>query len=533
MRRQWWTAAATVVGLVLVVGPAAVGQEAVSDAPVERAECGPGSNPEPGRQGRVPPEAYTEAGGLAEAFTCNMEMLGHDGIRAGFKVERYVDAQGNECAYYDSTAFFPLDVSNQEPGTYVLDMNDPTNPVRTTFLATPAMSSPHESLVVNHERGLLAAVLGNPFFYPGAVDIYDISQDCAAPDLMASAPVGVLGHESGFAPDGLTFYAAGLSGGVVTAIDVTNPRTPNPIWVGNYQSHGITVSDDGNTLYMTAVDGAGPDGDAAGIILLDVSEVQARVPNPEVTVISTLTWPEVAGPQIAHPVTIDGHPYLIEMDEYANGFDQEGAARIIDIADPADPFVVSNIHLEVNQVEHREEQAGDPAATDGLRGYAGHYCNVPRRVDPGIVACTFITSGLRVFDIRDPFNPREIAYYNAALDDGNANPAPFAMSSPTFVPERGEIWYSDAATGFYALRVTNDVWPFPDDAPAPDPGTPAPAVPDPAPTEDAVPDAGTAAPAPTSSAPGAGPGMPATGNSRLVGLGLLALVGLVAIRRRR
>jgi hypothetical protein len=34
------------------------------------------------------------------------------------------------------------------------------------------------------------------------------------------------------------------------------------------------------------------------------------------------------------------------------------------------------------------------------------------------------------------------------------------MSAPTFVPERGEVWYADGNSGFYALRLTNDVWPF-------------------------------------------------------------------------
>ena len=29
------------------------------------------------------------------------------------------------------------------------------------------------------------------------------------------------------------------------------------------------------------------------------------------------------------------------------------------------------------------------------------------------------------------------------------------MSSPSFVPERGEIWYSDGLSGFYAVRLTN------------------------------------------------------------------------------
>jgi hypothetical protein len=32
------------------------------------------------------------------------------------------------------------------------------------------------------------------------------------------------------------------------------------------------------------------------------------------------------------------------------------------------------------------------------------------------------------------------------------------MSSPSFVPERGEIWYSDGNSGFYDVRLTNGVW---------------------------------------------------------------------------
>jgi hypothetical protein len=35
-----------------------------------------------------------------------------------------------------------------------------------------------------------------------------------------------------------------------------------------------------------------------------------------------------------------------------------------------------------------------------------------------------------------------------------------AVSGPAFAPERGEIWYTDLNYGFFALRVTNGVWPF-------------------------------------------------------------------------
>jgi hypothetical protein len=107
---------------------------------------------------------------------------------------------------------------------------------------------------------------------------------------------------------------------------------------------------------------------------------------------------------------------------------------------------------------NRASQLNDPGADSSLQGYAGHYCAVPKRRDPGIVACTFILSGLRVFDIRDPLHPREIAYYNAPRPGESATN--YAMSGPAFAPERGEIWYSDGNLGFYAVKVTNGAWPF-------------------------------------------------------------------------
>ena len=78
-----------------------------------------------------------------------------------------------------------------------------------------------------------------------------------------------------------------------------------------------------------------------------------------------------------------------------------------------------------------------------------------------------IASGLRVFDIRDPRNPREMAYYVAPNRTSRTASAPsnYAMSSPSFVPERSEIWYSDGNSGFYNVKLAG--WPFRRAAPAP------------------------------------------------------------------
>ncbi len=352
-------------------------------------------------------------------------------------------------------------------------MTDPANPVRTTTLVTPAMQTPHESVNISVQRGILAAVMGNPTQYPGAIDLYDLSQDCRSPVLLAAAfPATPFGHESGMAPDGQTFYPTSLGTGHTTAVDISNPRLPRTLWTGEYNTHGMSVSDDGTRGYLAARE---------GLIIVDLSEVQARRPDPQVREISRLTWSNMTIPQVAIPVTIGGRPYVVEVDEYSSDSgggggvsghgDVVGAARIIDVSDETQPFVVSNIRLEVHQPEHRDAIADDYGAQSPVQGYAAHYCNVPQREEPGIVACSMITSGLRVFDIRDPANPREIAYHVAPPSTVSATGSTFidekanwAMSQPAFAPERGEIWYSDGTSGFWVLKVDPDVWPFKDAA---------------------------------------------------------------------
>src|SRR5215211_6905436 len=174
------------LGAVAVAYTPSVAQAPFADepplTPTPRAECGPGSRPETGIQGRVSPDDHA-SGRAAKGFTCNTELVGQytkpnaQGTVGGFKVERYVDAAGHECAYYDTTLMWPTNALDQEGGVNVLDMTDPAHPVLATRLLTPAMDKPHESLVFSQRRGLLVAVAGNLATNVGQIDIYDVSKD--------------------------------------------------------------------------------------------------------------------------------------------------------------------------------------------------------------------------------------------------------------------------------------------------------------------------------------------------------------------
>jgi len=419
-------------------------------------ECVPGSKPEPGVQGRVP------SGSPPGGFNCNIEQVARQGTSGGFKTHRYVDNSGRVCAYYDTALLFPINalkLDTSSAGVAVLDMSDPSKPKQTATLTQPPMDSPHESLELNQKRGLLAAVLGNPTAYPGLVSIYDVSKDCRNPVHQSTSPVGRIGHESGFSQDGNTFYATGTAREAITAVDVTDPKNPHAIWQGNVNSHGMHLSNDGNRAYIADTEG--------NMLILDTSEIQARRPNPQAREISRLTWTNASIPQNAIPFTRNGHPYVLEFDEYTagttGGGDQHavGAAHIIDIADERNPRVIANLRLQVNQPDAHAEAAKDPGASSPVQGYAAHYCDVPSRVDPLVVACSFIASGLRVFDISDLDNPKEIAYYVAPSTprmENRFDGSNFAMSQPVFAPGR-QIWYTDGGSGFYNLRVDASVWP--------------------------------------------------------------------------
>ena len=229
--------------------------------PVPRAVCGPGAREETGIQGRIS-RADHESGLAAKGLRCNAVLVGQHtqekagqngtvvGSVGGYKVIRYVDKYGNECAFYDTSLLPPTNVGDGNLGVRVLDMADPAKPALSTILTSPAMSFPHESLILSQKRGLLLAVAGNlsQTVLPGEVDIYDLNATpglgCKAPLLLSSTPLGIWGHESGISPDGNTFYASSLSNETVTAVDISNPVVPKLIvHQQGVAAHGISISE--------------------------------------------------------------------------------------------------------------------------------------------------------------------------------------------------------------------------------------------------------------------------------------------------
>ena len=136
---------------------------------------------------------------------------------------RYIDKDGHECAFYDTALLFPLNalqLDGDSLGVAVLDMSDPANPVQTDHAhrAADALAA----RVAEPQRQARAARRGarQPGDLPGpGLRSTTSARTAAIPVLQSTTLIARFGHESGFSPDGKTFYAAG------TALRVRSPRS--------------------------------------------------------------------------------------------------------------------------------------------------------------------------------------------------------------------------------------------------------------------------------------------------------------------
>jgi hypothetical protein len=354
------------------------------------------------------------------------------------------------------------------------DLTDPTKLRFTTNLTSAALfAGPWESMKTNERRGLLGGVAVGPGFDVAFFDVYDLNADCTQPQLQNSlgglpVPANVIGHEGNWAPDGLTYWASGVTAGSLTAIDVSDPRNPRIVYTGTsvVSNHGFSLSDDGNRMYLTT---AFP----GGITILDVSDVQKRVPVPVVRQLGIVTWNPQSVAQQTIPVTWKGRPYLIVADELATE-----TVRIVDISNELNPIVVNRIALEIHLPENALIRTTDTAG-NGLFGYEAHYCTVDRKTDPTALACGFFQSGVRVFNVVDPLKPREIAYYNPPAQVGKQSSlqgsehvvglgrvngvvdanltADWCSSPPRFVGT-DQLWVTCQDNGIQVLKFRNNVY---------------------------------------------------------------------------
>jgi LVIVD repeat-containing protein len=448
--RLFAVSTAAVVGLLLSAAIASAQTIAWDGFPgsIPKATCGPTDHTESGLQGETSQQERF-GGDSQTAYNCNLQLVGQE------PQDTYQGAYSQDGpAYYDKCAYYGTDNAASGQGIKVIDVSDPAHPVVTAHLTdSPAALNPHETVATNaNTRILVAGQNGGQNFA-----VYDIS-DCRHPVLKSSITMpGSNGHMGAFALDGKTYYLSqnpccSGTGGPLYVVDTSDPSNARqlPTWnfSGDGRPHSLNLNPqgfppglEGGTRAYMGQGRSWPFSDARdGLVITDVSDYQLRRPNPQIRIVSTLFYYDQGTAESMIPVKINGHPYLVSVDEagaasstfkgWAGACSRRvsafGYPQIIDVADETNPKIIAKLRLQVADpancapllAETPPDVPGTAPGTNlpavsGTTNYSVEACVADNPDNAKMLACGAQNAGLRVFDISDPTHPREIAYWKS------------------------------------------------------------------------------------------------------------------------
>jgi hypothetical protein len=338
-------------------------------------------------------------------------------------------------------------------GTSIVDVRDPEHPRVVRQIDAPEGTRSHkvqvidDILVVNHERNPFAE---NVTRWSAGLQIYDIRRpdDPTPIGFLPTTGIGV--HRPTYWTPPYVFFsgsADGFSDQILIIADLSDPSRPRevgrwwlpgmhiaggetPSWSADRRSacHHALVRDD--RAYIGWWD--------SGFVILDIGDLSrprlvAHVPFDERESSCTHTV-----------LPVPGKDLLIVTDE-AVRHDPPGLhkkVRVINIADELAPKQIATFPIPEGDFEDRGGKFG-PHNLHEMR--PGTYSSADE------IFLTYTNAGVRIVDIRDPFAPREVAYYVPEAPPGR----PAIHMNDLTVDRDGRIYATDRfAGGLYILERT-------------------------------------------------------------------------------
>ena len=461
---------------------------------VKEHRCGRLDRPEPGLQGDVP-KAEQDANRAYGGYNCGLALVGHARLDADHRspTGNANMAWAGDCAYVAGAgAVFGPARPTAGAGVAVVDVSDPRRPRHVRTLRTPGALSTLETLHAVTTKGrsvLVVGQYGNDHWptEPKPMDVYDVS-DCARPKLLqtvyfpenihnltisgngryvfATQPIQVVDLDPLFDrdPASKAVYLGSLDdeipGPLVSPATFADHDDEVP-WSTNaqYVSHEAWPTRDGTKLYLG---GQLPTWEIFTIV--DIADWLRRTPAGQPAGPPRIISQRSGRGHSVRTATIDGKPFVLHSEEsvIAPGygcFGEElnplaGPAEpwLTDISDETDPRRVSQFGLEINQVENCGAQMRSNVTA------ATHYHDVDDERRTTFAMVSMWNAGIRVFDVRDPAAPAEVAYFNPAdVDAGPGTRLDKAWGHVRYVGKTGHIWFATEDGGFWVVELEPQV----------------------------------------------------------------------------
>jgi hypothetical protein len=371
-------------------------------------------------------------------------------------------------------------------GFTVLDVRDPRKILHKHFIKAPPntwnlhLQAHDDLLLVINGRDLIAdgAFTNKSDYYSGSVGtkigtaggggsssrnwtagltVYDISVG-GEPRKIGFMPVEGIGVHRIWYTGGRWAYISALIDGytdyILLTVDMSDPAKPReagrfwlpgmnasagetPSWPENYRYalHHAIIS--GDTAY-----GAWRDG---GLSIVDVKD------RSQPRLITHRNWCPPFGGGTHNSLPLPDRDLLIVLDEAVLDKGQDGLKFIwvFDIREPSNPISIATFPTPAE---------ADYSNLGGVFGPHNVHENRPDGfVSSDIIFATYQNAGVRVFDIRDPYRPAEIAHLVPGAPSRLIDPRPGAaqviQSCDINVDKNGILYVTDNNAGLYTMEM--------------------------------------------------------------------------------
>lgn len=444
-----------------------------------------------------------------EPLLKNMELIGYDDLngKPGFQMALYRTPEGK---YYLYTASF------RHNGWNIVEVTNPAHPRNVKWLegpwmcgevrdgqGTPKIQIADGKMITAHGgtmKELHGTEPGIPFW--GGIMVWDIATDPENPRLLGkfACPGGAGVHRFFYGGGNYVYVtgnAPGFNGFILRIVDISDPANPietgrfwmDEQYMNNKVGSGSARYGSADALHAPFLHANTVRGDICycayankGVVLLDVKDKS----NPKMIGCLPMNPPfggGAAGAPVHTVMPLGDRPYLVVTTEgervrYFSNEATEGLFKkittqpmnmigIVEVTDPTNPSLISI--LPYPDVPENYTHGKNFNIVDGVRCPFGPH-NMFDAIGPDWYECradriynAYFNAGLRVYDVSDPFLPKEIAYFmppdpekelfNNA--DGTLVPGPrVAITEDVLVDDRGYIYVDTYMDGVYILRCT-------------------------------------------------------------------------------
>lgn len=366
------------------------------------------------------------------------------------KLVGHVDCPGGGQVWVEGTTLY-IGHMRYPSGTSIVDVSDPTKPKPLARIDVPTGWHSHkvrvanDVMLVNQER---QGQDGDADF-GGGLGIYDVSKP-SEPKLITKWRTGGRGvHRFDF--DGRYAYisptADGYVGNFCMILDLADPSNPTEVgrwWIpGQWQAGGEDYPWDnwvpprchhplrhGNRLYVSYWH--------HGLFILDIEDMTQ--PKLVGQLNTSPAYPHPTHTCLPIPDPLKGRQIMVVADEdVAKLWPAPPAfAWVFDITEERLPLPISTINVP----------GIDP---DGAPQPPMTGCHQPsERFNGTIIPFAWFAQGLRLFDIADPYQPKEVGHYQPDPPDG----AERSSSNDVTIDERGLIYLIDRQRGVDIIETS-------------------------------------------------------------------------------